>query len=89
MKRMTKLNGCRDAILTDFSRTGVIDDAIYKLCKYETACEDIYVLKSEYEWLLYLNDDNLSEQVVQTNDVQNALIELLRFVDEIIKVNEV
>lgn len=46
------------------------------------------MLKSEYEWLLGLNDDNLSEQVIQTNDVQNALIELLRFVDEVIDANE-
>jgi succinate dehydrogenase flavin-adding protein (antitoxin of CptAB toxin-antitoxin module) len=43
-------------------------------------------LKSEYEWLLELNDDNLADMVKQTNDVQNALIELLRLVDEIMDV---
>lgn len=44
---------------------------------------DIQYLKNEYEWLLELNDDELSQKVIYTNDVQNALIELLRFVDDV------
>ena len=42
------------------------------------------LIKKEYEWLLELNDDNLSDQVIRTNDVQNALIELLGLADDII-----
>lgn len=42
-------------------------------------------MKNQYEWLLELNDEELSQKVIDTNDVQNALIELLRFVDEIIE----
>lgn len=42
-------------------------------------------MKTEYEWLLELNDDELSQKVIDTNDVQNALIELLRFVDDVIE----
>lgn len=44
---------------------------------------DIQYLKNKYEWLLRLNDDELSKEVINTNDVQNALIELLRFVDDV------
>ena len=40
--------------------------------------------KNEYEWLLELNDDELSQKVIGRNDVQNALIELMRFVDDVI-----
>ena len=46
--------------------------------------DDIDYLRREYEWLLLLNDDELSQKVMETNDVQNALIELLRFVDDVI-----
>lgn len=45
---------------------------------------DIDYFKREYEWLLSLNDNELSQKVIDTNDVQNALIELLRFVDDVI-----
>lgn len=45
---------------------------------------DIQYLRNQYEWLLELNDDELSQKVIDTNDVQNALIELLRFVEEVI-----
>lgn len=45
---------------------------------------DIGYFKREYEWLLSLNDNELSQKVIDTNDVQNALIELLRFVDDVI-----
>jgi len=44
---------------------------------------DIQYLKNTYEWLLDINDDELSQKVIDTNDVQNALIELLRFVDDV------
>lgn len=44
---------------------------------------DIQYLKNEYGWLLALNDDNLSQEVINTNNVQNALIELFRFVDDV------
>ncbi len=33
--------------------------------------------------MLDLNDDELSQKVIETNDVQNALIELLRFVNDV------
>lgn len=49
---------------------------------------DIQYLRDQYEWLLELNDDELSQKVIDTNDVQNALIELLRFVDEVIELPE-
>ena len=45
---------------------------------------DLQYYKNEYEWLLELNDDELSQTVIERNDVQNALIELLRFVDDVI-----
>ena len=45
---------------------------------------DIRCLKNEYEWLLDLSDEELSQKVIDTNDVQNALIELLRFVDDVL-----
>lgn len=44
---------------------------------------DIQELINEYEWLLTLNDDNLSQEVIQTNNVQNALMELLRFANKV------
>lgn len=42
-------------------------------------------MKNQYEWLLDLNDEELSQKVIDTNDVQNALIELLRFIDEVLE----
>lgn len=45
-------------------------------------------MKNQYEWLLELNDEELSQKVIDTNDVQNALIELLRFVDDVINLPE-
>lgn len=49
---------------------------------------DIQDLKNQYEWLLELNDYELSQKVIDTNDVQNALIELIRFVDDVINLPE-
>ena len=46
-------------------------------------------MKNQYEWLLELSDDELSQKVIDTNDVQNALIELLRFVDEVLELSVV
>lgn len=40
-------------------------------------------LKDEYEWLMELNDDSLSYQVQTRNDVQNALLELFRFLEDV------
>lgn len=40
-------------------------------------------LKDEYEWLMELNDDSLSHQVQTRNDVQNALLELFRFLEDV------
>ena len=45
---------------------------------------DIQYLKNEYEWLLDLSDEELSQKVIDTNDVQNALFELLKFVDDVL-----
>ena len=44
---------------------------------------DLQYYKNKYEWLLELNDDELYQKVIERNDVQNALIELLRFVDDV------
>lgn len=49
---------------------------------------NIQDLKNQYKWLLELNDNELSQKVIDTNDVQNALIELLRFVDDVINLPE-
>ena len=48
----------------------------------------IQCFKDQYVWLLKLNDDELSQKVIDTNDVQNALIELLRFVDDVLNLPE-
>ena len=45
---------------------------------------DLDYYQNEYGWLLELNDDQLANTVRMTNNVQNALIELFRFVDEVI-----
>lgn len=45
---------------------------------------DIQYYKYEYGWLLALNDDELSQLIIDRNDVQNALIELLNLVDDVI-----
>lgn len=50
--------------------------------------EYIQDLKNEYEWLISLSDDQLSQECINTNNVQNALIELLRFVDDVIELPE-
>lgn len=50
--------------------------------------DDIQYLKNQYEWLLELSDDELSQKIMSTNDVQNALIKLLRFVDDVINLPE-
>ena len=45
---------------------------------------DIEYLINEYSWLLSLNDEeNLVKEVVNSNNVQNALSELLGFVEEV------
>lgn len=51
----------------------------------ERIAKDAELIKDEYEWLLTLNDDSLSDQVKRTNDVQNALIELLELADDVIE----
>lgn len=49
---------------------------------------DIQYLKNQYEWLLELNDDELLQTVFNANDVQNALIELLKFVEDVANLPE-
>ncbi len=49
---------------------------------------DIQYYKNEYEWLLSLSDDQLSKECINTNNVQNALLELLRFVDDVSNLSE-
>ena len=44
---------------------------------------DIEYLINEYSWLLSLNDENLVKEVVNSSNVQNALSELLGFVEEV------
>ncbi len=45
-------------------------------------------LKGKYEWLLHLDDDKLSNEVIYHDTVQTALAELLRFVDDVINLPE-
>lgn len=45
-------------------------------------------LKGKYEWLLYLDDDKLSNEVIYHDTVQTALVELLRFVDDVANLPE-
>jgi hypothetical protein len=52
--------------------------------KFKEICKEAELIKNEYEWLLELNDNSLADQVKRTNDVQNALLELLRLVDDVI-----
>lgn len=49
---------------------------------------DIQHLKNQYEWLLCLDDDKLSNEVIYHDTVQSALAELLKFVDDIINLPE-
>lgn len=44
---------------------------------------DFQNLKGKYEWLLRLDDDKLSNEVIYHDTVQTALSELLRFVDDV------
>lgn len=88
--RLTKLNAYGEAILIDASRSDSFESAIYKLYKYEKFDEminDATYYTKQYEWLLDLNDESLAEEVINTNNVQNALIELLRLVDDITKIH--
>jgi hypothetical protein len=66
-----------------------ISTAISHLRRYNKlidAIGDATYYQKEYLWLLELNDDNLSDEVINTNNVQNALLELFKFVDDIINV---
>lgn len=82
MNKLTKRNSYGEAILTDASRSDSLANAIEKLCKFEEL-GDVKDYINEYEWLIELNDDNLATEVIQNNNVQNALIELLNLVNEI------
>lgn len=37
---------------------------------------NIQHLKDKYEWLLWLNCNELSKEIIDTDNVQNALIEI-------------
>jgi hypothetical protein len=52
---------------------------------YREILDSAKTIKNEYEWLLTLNDDALSYQVQTRNDVQNALLELLRLTDDVVE----
>lgn len=45
--------------------------------------DEIQQLQNEYEWLLHLDDDKLSNEVIYNNTVQTALEELLGFVKKV------
>ena len=44
---------------------------------------DIEYLINEYSWLLSLNDENLIKEIANSNNIQNALSELLGFIEEV------
>lgn len=44
---------------------------------------NIEYLINEYNWLLSLNDENLIKEITNSNNIQNALSELLGFIEEI------
>lgn len=50
--------------------------------------DDYQSLKDKYEWLLHLDNDKLSKEVICHDTVQTALAELLRFVDDVMNLSE-
>lgn len=47
--------------------------------------DSIEYLTNEYGWLLSLNSDNLIKEAIETNNVQNALLELFGFIEKIVE----
>ena len=47
--------------------------------------DSIEYLTNEYGWLLSLNSDNLIKETIETNNVQNALLELFGFIEKIVE----
>ena len=47
--------------------------------------DSIEYLTDEYSWLLFLNSDNLVKETIETNNVQNALLELFGFIEKIVE----
>ena len=47
--------------------------------------DSIKYLTDEYGWLLSLNSDNLIKETIETNNVQNALLELFGFIEKIVE----
>ena len=45
----------------------------------------IEYLTDEYGWLLSLNSDNLIKETIETNNVQNALLELFGFIEKVVE----
>lgn len=71
------------------TETLAIITAISHLKRYQKLLDiigDATYYQKEYNWLLKLNDDNLSSEVINTNNVQNALLELLKLVDDILNI---
>ena len=64
-----------------------VNEMLCKLKEYEEL-GSVKCYKDSYEWLLSLNDDELSYQAITRNDVQNALIELLGLVNDIIAIQD-
>ena len=47
--------------------------------------DSIEYLTNEYGWLLSLNSDNLIKEIIETNNVQNALLELFGFIEKVVE----
>ena len=47
--------------------------------------DSIEYLTDEYGWLLSLNSDNLIKEIIETNNVQNALLELFGFIEKVVE----
>ena len=47
--------------------------------------DNIEYLTDEYGWLLSLNSDNLIKEIIETNNVQNALLELFGFIEKVVE----
>ena len=49
--------------------------------------DSIEYLTDEYGWLLSLNSDNLIKETIETNNVQNALLELFGFIEKVVELS--
>lgn len=61
------------------------DNMSMELINRKDLDDSIEYLTNEYGWLLSLDDDNLIKEVIENNNVQNALSELFGFIEEVVE----